>query len=192
MVVDDLAAIWIGWAEMELRHKHYEPTRRVEGGDVSLLQPSGINRSRRMGRYRGAYKHTKLWAFWTSRVFGHFEETKKCYEAMLDLKIITPQLVLNFGAFLEEHKHFEDAFQAYERGVANFKYPYVLQIWLTYLTKFVNRFKGTSSSVRGISSSRRSTSAHGHLSSAVLTVCQAGGGARFNAQRDGNLPEGRR
>ena len=56
--------------------------------------------------------------------------------------MVTCQLILNFGAFLEEHKHFEDGFQAYERGVAAFKYPYVLAIWLAYLTKFVQRFKG--------------------------------------------------
>ena len=45
-------------------------------------------------------------------------------------------------AFLEEHKRFEDAFQAYERGLAAFKYPYALQLWLPYLTKFVKRFGG--------------------------------------------------
>ena len=145
--VDDLAAIWIGWAEMELRHKHYEPARAVLKEATTV--PSAAKRNKSVeenGPVQGRlYKHTKLWAFYcdVQESLGTFEETKKCYETMLDLKIITPQLVLNFGAFLEEHKHFEDAFQAYERGVANFKYPYVLQIWLTYLTKFVNRFKGT-------------------------------------------------
>ena len=59
------------------------------------------------------YKHTKLWAFYADvqESIGTFAETKAAYTAMLELRIITPQLVLNFGAFLEEQKHFEDAFQ---------------------------------------------------------------------------------
>ena len=59
------------------------------------------------------YKHTKLWAFYADlqESLGTFTEAKATYEAMLELRIITPQLVLNFASFLEEHKHYEDAFQ---------------------------------------------------------------------------------
>jgi hypothetical protein len=41
----------------------------------------------------------------------------------------------------QEHKYFEDAFKVYERGVKIFKYPHVKAIWVTYLTKFVQRYK---------------------------------------------------
>jgi hypothetical protein len=41
----------------------------------------------------------------------------------------------------QEHKYFEDAFKVYERGVKIFKYPHVKAIWVTYLTKFVHRYK---------------------------------------------------
>lgn len=43
---------------------------------------------------------------------------------------------------LQENKHFEDAFQAYERGVALFKYPHSRDIWVAYLAKFVARYGG--------------------------------------------------
>jgi len=59
---------------------------------------------------------------------------------MLELKVATPQLILNYAAFLEEHHYFEEAFKAYERGVDIFKFPYSLDIWVTYLTKFVERY----------------------------------------------------
>lgn len=43
---------------------------------------------------------------------------------------------------LQENKHFEDAFQAYEKGVALFKHPHSKDIWAAYLTKFVVRYGG--------------------------------------------------
>ena len=144
--VEDLAAIWIGWAEMELRHKQYEAARGVLKEATTV--PPAARRQKAVedsGPVQGRlYRHTPLWAFYADvqESLGTFDETRATYHSMLDLKIITPQLVINLAAFLEENKHFEDAFQAYERGVAAFKYPYVAPIWVTYLTKFVGRFKG--------------------------------------------------
>lgn len=62
------------------------------------------------------------------------------YNRILDLKIATPQIVINFCVFLEENNYFEEAFKSYERGVALFKWPHVCDIWKTYLTKFINRY----------------------------------------------------
>lgn len=44
---------------------------------------------------------------------------------------------------MQEHKFWEEAFQAYERGVALFKYPHVKDIWQAYLSHFVERYKGS-------------------------------------------------
>ena len=62
------------------------------------------------------------------------------YNRIIDLKIATPQIIINFGMFLEENNYFEEAFKAYERGVALFKWPHVYDIWNTYLTKFTHRY----------------------------------------------------
>jgi pre-mRNA-splicing factor SYF1 len=40
---------------------------------------------------------------------------------MLELRIATPQVVLNYALMLQEAKHWEDAFKVYEKGVALFK-----------------------------------------------------------------------
>ncbi len=69
-----------------------------------------------------------------------FQTTKAVYNRILDLKIATPQIVINFGLFLEENNYFEEAFKAYEKGVALFKWPNVFDIWNTYLAKFIKRY----------------------------------------------------
>ena len=72
-----------------------------------------------------------------------FQSAKAVYNRILDLKIATPQIIINFGLFLEENNFFEEAFKVYERGVAMFKWPQVYDIWNTYLTKFIQRYGGT-------------------------------------------------
>lgn len=48
-------------------------------------------------------------------------------------------MILNFGAFLEENKYFEESFRVYEKGVGVFGFPHVKPIWTKYLDKFVAR-----------------------------------------------------
>nr|XP_026690906.1 pre-mRNA-splicing factor SYF1 [Ciona intestinalis] len=74
--------------------------------------------------------------------FGTLKTCKAVYDKILDLRIATPQIIINYGMFLEENNYFEDAFKAYERGVALFKWPNVYDIWNTYLTKFIKRYGG--------------------------------------------------
>lgn len=62
---------------------------------------------------------------------------------ILDLRIATPQIIINYAVLLEDNKYFEDAFKVYERGVKIFKYPHVKDIWVTYLSKFVRRYGKT-------------------------------------------------
>ena len=51
---------------------------------------------------------------------GTFEETKSAYERVLDLKIATPETVLNFATFLQANNFFEESFRVYERAVRIF------------------------------------------------------------------------
>jgi pre-mRNA-splicing factor SYF1 len=44
--------------------------------------------------------------------------------------------------FLDENNYFEEAFKAYEKGIALFKWPNVYDIWNTYLIKFIERYGG--------------------------------------------------
>lgn len=143
--VDELASVWCEWAEMEIRQQNYEyalklmhratamPKRRVAYHDDTETVQMRL------------YKSLKLWSMYADleESFGTFKTCKAVYDRILDLKICTPQIIINYGLFLEEHNYFEEAFRAYEKGISLFKWPNIFDIWNTYLTKFLKRYGGT-------------------------------------------------
>ncbi len=92
-------------------------------------------------QYR-VYKSLKLWSLYADleESIGTFESAKSVYTRMLELRVATPQLVINFAMFLEEKNYFEDAFAVYERGISLFRWPVVFEIWNVYLVKFIKRY----------------------------------------------------
>ncbi|VFQ63782.1 unnamed protein product [Cuscuta campestris] len=143
--VDHLAAVWCEWAEMELRHKNFK--QALELMRRATAEPS-VEVKRRVAAdgnepvQMRVHKSLRLWTFYVDleESLGTLESTKAVYERILDLKIATPQIIINYAMLLEDHKFFEDAFKVYERGVKIFKYPHVKDIWTTYLSKFVKRY----------------------------------------------------
>ena len=116
--VDELASIWMGWSEMELRHKKY-PEALAVLAEATAVPPASRRAKEKEGPVQDRlYKFTKLWAFYADlqESLAGFEPTRVTYDKMIELRIVTPQLVLNYAAFLEEHKHFELAFQAHRRS----------------------------------------------------------------------------
>ncbi|XP_065332050.1 pre-mRNA-splicing factor syf1 homolog [Cloeon dipterum] len=143
--VDDLASVWCAWAEMELQHDNYEAA-------LKLMHRATVPPPRKVAYHDDTetvqnrlYKSLKIWSMFADleESFGTFKACKSVYDRILDLKIATPQIVINYGVFLEEHKYYEEAFRAYEKGIALFKWPNVFDIWNTYLTKFLKRYGGT-------------------------------------------------
>lgn len=122
---DDLARVWTAYIEFE----------------ISIDPASALKLARRA---TANVKNLRLWSFCADleENLGTFGSTKATYDKILDLKIATPQLVLNYAAFLEEKQYFEESFRVYERGVSIFKWPNSCNIWLTYLSKFFTRYKG--------------------------------------------------
>lgn len=143
--VDNLASVWCEWAEMELRHKNFK-------GALELMRRATAEPSAEVKRRVAAdgnepvqiklHKSLRLWTFYVDleESLGTLESTRAVYERILDLRIATPQIIINYALLLEDHKYFEDAFKVYERGVKIFKYPHVKDIWVTYLSKFVKRY----------------------------------------------------
>ncbi|CAB4309372.1 unnamed protein product [Prunus armeniaca] len=88
------------------------------------------------------HKSLRMWTFYVDleESLGKLESTRAVYERIMDLKIATPQIIINYALLLEKHKYFEDAFKVYEKGTKIFKYPHVKDIWVTYLSKFVKRY----------------------------------------------------
>lgn len=90
------------------------------------------------------YKNLKLWSFYADleESFGTFKTCKAVYDRIVDLRIATPQIIMNYALFLEENQYFEESFKAYEKGISLFKWPYVFDMWNTYLSKFLERYGG--------------------------------------------------
>lgn len=146
--VDDLASVWCAWAEMELRNEHYDEALAVM--QRAVREPVWV----RNGRSRDApskdrrrtadrlYKSAKLWSLYLDleESFGTLDTTRAAYDHAIELKVATPQIILNFAALLEEAHYFEESFRVYERGVALFSFPHVKDIWLAYLSKFTARY----------------------------------------------------
>ena len=65
------------------------------------------------------HKSLKLWSLYADleESLGTFASTKAVYARMLELRVATPQLVINFAVFLEEANYFEDAFAVSGRMV---------------------------------------------------------------------------
>ena len=88
------------------------------------------------------HKSIRIWTLFADleESLGTLASTKAVYDRMIELKVATPQIILNYATFLEEHKFFEEAFKAFEKGINLFTYPSVYPIWSTYLTKFIGRY----------------------------------------------------
>ena len=140
--VAELAEMWCGWAEMELRNENFD--RAV---DIMAKATQAPKRSRvdyfdeTLSPQQRVHKSWKLWSFYVDLVesVSTLEETKKVYERIFELRIATPQTVVNFANLLEENKYFEESFKIYERGLDLFNYPVAFELWNLYLTKAVDR-----------------------------------------------------
>ncbi|GAB4814261.1 hypothetical protein N2152v2_001307 [Parachlorella kessleri] len=143
--VDDLATVWCEWCEMELRHKNFKRALEImRRATAAPARPRKREEEAGLPVQDRLYRSLKLWSFYVDleESLGTLETTRAVYEQILDLRIATPQIVLNYASFLQEHKFWEDSFRAYERGISLFKYPHVKDIWKAYLMHFVARYGG--------------------------------------------------
>ncbi|OBZ75733.1 Pre-mRNA-splicing factor SYF1 [Grifola frondosa] len=134
--VDELAEVWCEWAEMEIRHENYDEATRVMQRAAAIPKNTKIS----------YHDHSlKLWSFYVDleESLGTVESTKAVYDKILELRIANAQIVINYAAFLEENKYYEESFKVYERGTELFTFPVSFEIWNIYLAKFVKRYGGS-------------------------------------------------
>jgi pre-mRNA-splicing factor SYF1 len=159
--VDELANVYCGWAEMEMRLECY--TEALEVMQQAVKEPRS-SRDQRSGRAiaqgRGVrseeyfdgilamdkvYKNAKVWGLYLDleEAIGSVDTCRAAYDRCMELKVITVQMCLNYALYLEEHKYFEDSFRVYERAVDMFSFPHVKVVWITYIDKFIERYQGS-------------------------------------------------
>jgi pre-mRNA-splicing factor SYF1 len=140
--VAELAKMWCEWAELELRNENFD--RAVDIMAKATLAPKRSTVDyfdESLPPQQRVHKSWKLWSFYVDLVesVSTLEETKKVYERIFELRIATPQTVVNYANLMEEHKYFEESFKIYERGLDLFNYPVAFELWNLYLTKAVDR-----------------------------------------------------
>ncbi|WBW72519.1 Prp19 complex subunit Cwf3 [Schizosaccharomyces osmophilus] len=143
--VNELAQVWINWAEMELKYQNFETARKLIGDAVQAPKRSNISFfDEALSPQVRLHKSAKIWMYYLDleESVGSVDSTRKLYDRMFELKIATPQVVVNYANFLEENGFYEDSFKIYERGVALFSYPVAFELWTLYLVKFIERYKG--------------------------------------------------
>ncbi|KAH7411331.1 hypothetical protein BKA64DRAFT_569478 [Cadophora sp. MPI-SDFR-AT-0126] len=140
--VAELADMWIEWAEMELRNDNFDEAVKIMAKAVQAPKRSTVDYfDETLSPQQRVHKSWKLWSFYVDLVesVSTLEETKKVYERIFELRIATPQTVVNYANLMEENKYFEDSFKIYERGLDLFSYPVAFELWNLYLTKAVDR-----------------------------------------------------
>ncbi|CAL3962635.1 unnamed protein product [Diplocarpon coronariae] len=140
--VAELADMWIEWAEMELRNDNFEEAVKIMAKAVQAPKRSTVDYfDETLSPQQRVHKSWKLWSFYVDLVesVSTLEETKKVYERIFELRIATPQTVVNYANLMEENKYFEESFKIYERGLDLFSYPVAFELWNLYLTKAVDR-----------------------------------------------------
>ena len=140
--VAELAEMWCAWAEMELRNEDFDRAVNIMAKATRATKRSTVDYfDESLSPQQRVHKSWKLWSFYVDLVesVSSLEETKKVYERIFELRIATPQTVVNFANLLEENKYFEESFKVYERGLDLFSYPVAFELWNLYLTKAVDR-----------------------------------------------------
>lgn len=140
--VAELAETWCEWAEMELRAENFDKAVVIMAKATQAPKKSNVDYfDETLSPQQRVHKSWKLWSFYVDLVesVSSLEETRKVYERIFELRIATPQTVVNFATLLEENKYFEDSFKVYERGLDLFSYPVAFELWNLYLTKAVDR-----------------------------------------------------
>ena len=158
--VEELATVWCTWGEIELKAGEEEAALHVL--QQAVTEPlSTIKRRKAQAAALGkgqevdsidanssidrVHRNVRVWNFYLDleENLGTVETCRAAYDRAMDMKIVTPQMALNYASYLEENNFFEDSFRVYERAVSLFTFPHVKKIWLTYLDKFILRYKGT-------------------------------------------------
>lgn len=140
--VSELANVWCAYAEMEMKHKRPKAALAVMQRACAIPKPGDYENAQSV--QARAHRSPILWAMYADyeECCGTVESCRKVYDKMIELRVASPQMIMNYAMFLEENEFFELAFQAYEKGIALFRWPSVFDIWNTYLVKFIKRYGG--------------------------------------------------
>ncbi|KAJ2031463.1 pre-mRNA-splicing factor syf1 [Coemansia sp. S610] len=124
---EELADLYVSYAESEIARGSVETARRVLTLGTAHVA-----------------KYLRVWALLIDleEAAGSVVATRAAYDRVVELRIATPQTIVDYAQFLEDHQFFEDSFRVFERGITAFGYPVAIDLWNVYLARFVKRYGG--------------------------------------------------
>lgn len=148
--IDELVSVWLRWIEHRLESGKIDDaisllkTATNVPTDFKKVQQTRYDDEQLPPQSR-LFKSLKLWGLYADleENVGTFDTTAAIYEQIIKLKIANPLLFLNYAAVAESRNQFELMFQIYERAIDLFGFPVAYDIWILYLSKFVDRYGGT-------------------------------------------------
>ena len=143
---DDLAAVYLAWADMERRLACDEESGLNQAIDVLSRAIAPVSKRQISDAHQRLHRSLTIW-----NAYLDLEETRgasaaieAAYERLLQLRVAQPQHVINYAFWLEDdQKNLDGAFRVYERGIEMFGYPVAFEIWNIYLPKFMTRYGST-------------------------------------------------
>jgi pre-mRNA-splicing factor SYF1 len=138
--VQELAEMWIEWAELELRNDNFDDAVKIMAKATQAAKRSTVDYfDETLTPQQRVHKSWKLWSFYVDLVesVSTLKETRAVYERIFELKIATPQSVVNYANLLEENKYFEESFKVcsivdliWQRALANQPTRYTNEDWI--------------------------------------------------------------
>ena len=151
---DELATVWCAHVECLLRKNKFDQALaliedaitpiNVKVDNTNNSDPNKIQEKTHHCR-KQIYQNQRVWNLYLDlqENLSTLDGVRATYEQAISLRVASPQTILNYALYLEENKYFEESFRAFEKGISLFSFPHVLPIWKAYLSKFIQRYKGT-------------------------------------------------
>merc|ERR1712139_419179 len=119
---------------MYIRHKMYKKALNVVQQGCTPPSASEIRKQRASGApltvQQKVHRSKRLWSLYVDleENIGTLETTRAAYNRVIDLKVITIRMLLNYTALLRSKKIFRGIFQSLRKGIALFSWPSVNDI----------------------------------------------------------------
>uniref|UniRef100_A0A8C9GMN6 Pre-mRNA-splicing factor SYF1-like n=1 Tax=Piliocolobus tephrosceles TaxID=591936 RepID=A0A8C9GMN6_9PRIM len=169
--INEVANIFCSWIELELLQKNYKEALNVARSSIDMKKWNERSRDkmhRMLGNssnnnmavilhdqsnnkniYNNMFinfnllKSIKLVSLVLDMEmnYGTIETTINIFDLLYHSKSITVKMVLTLSNYLYEHKYFNESFKVYEKAISIFHYPYVYPIYVTYINKYIERYK---------------------------------------------------
>ena len=141
---EDTIKTWLLWAEMLIESGYPKDALNVTKNAL-FNRKRGDKGDEKEKRESFESHNVQIWSLYLDleQNLGSFETLSEAYRRVINLKVITPYMLINYTNLLEKNRFFEESFKIFEMGISLFEWPSCYEIWILYLNRFISRYKGS-------------------------------------------------